>query len=85
VLGKRHLVAISLRASNLLRRHYVTRLAKPLNPQLNLLLIDAPKVIVPEDKQEELAHALVELLICAAQEVDLQLASGGDDELETDC
>ena len=41
----------------------MTRPAKPLNSQLNLLLVDAPKAVVPDDKQKELALALVELLV----------------------
>jgi hypothetical protein len=59
----------------------VTRPAKPLNSQLNLLLVDAPKAVVPDDKQKELALALVELLIGAAQESDRPQAKGGEDEL----
>jgi hypothetical protein len=59
----------------------VTRPAKPLNSQLNLLLVDAPKAVVPDDKQIELALALVELLIGAAQENDRPLAMEGEDEL----
>jgi hypothetical protein len=60
----------------------VTRHAKSPNSQLNLLLVDAPKTVVPDDKQKELALALVKLLINAAQESNLQLANGGGDELE---
>jgi hypothetical protein len=45
---------------------------------LNLLLVDAPKTVIPE------ALALVELLIGAAQASNPQLASGGGDELEAD-
>lgn len=63
----------------------MNRPAKPLHSQLNLLLVNAPKAIVADDKQRELALALVELLISAAQESDLQLPNGGGDELEADC
>ena len=60
----------------------MTRHAKPLNSQLNLLLVDAPKTVVSDDKQKELALALVELLISAAQQSSPQLANGGRDEFE---
>ena len=59
----------------------MTRHMKPLNSQLNLLLVDTPKTVVSDDKQKELALALAELLISAAQEGNLQLANGGGDEL----
>jgi hypothetical protein len=62
----------------------VTRRVKPLDPQLNLLLIDAPKMVIPEAKQRELTLALVELLIGAAQASNPQLENGGGDELEAD-
>ena len=56
--------------------------AKPLDPQLNLLLVDTPKAVIPEAKQQELALALVELLIGAAQASKPQLEDGGGDELQ---
>lgn len=59
--------------------------AKPLNLQLNLSLVDATRMAVPDDKQRELALALVELLIGAAQESQSLLANGGGDELKADC
>jgi hypothetical protein len=62
----------------------VNRPAKPLNSQLNLLFANTPKAVVPDDKQKELALALVELLIGAAQESNPQLALGGGNELEAD-
>jgi hypothetical protein len=62
----------------------VTRHAKPLDSQLNLLLVDAPKTVIPDAKQRELALALVELLIGAAQASNPESAGGGGDELETD-
>ena len=39
----------------------MTRHAKPLDSQLNLLLVDAPKTVIPDSKQRELSLALVEL------------------------
>lgn len=62
----------------------MTRHAKPLDTQLNLLLVDAPKTVIPDAKQRELALALVELLIGAAQASNPQLEDGGGDELEAD-
>ena len=43
------------------------RSAKPLIPQMNLPLLDAPAT-VPGEKQEELALTLMEILIKAARE-----------------
>ena len=60
----------------------MTRHAKMLNPQLNLLLVDAPKTVISDDRQKELTLALVELLISAARENNLQVTSGGRDEFE---
>jgi hypothetical protein len=59
----------------------VTRHAKPLDLQLNLQLVDAPKTVIPDSKQRELALALVELLVGAAQASNRQ-EEGGGDELE---
>jgi hypothetical protein len=57
---------------------------KPLNlVQLNLPLLNAPKAVVSDDKQRELAVALVELLISAAQEGEKRENNGGADEPET--
>ena len=61
----------------------MTRHAKPLDSQLNLLLIDAPKTVIPDSNQRELSLALVELLIGAAQASN-RLEDGGGDELEAD-
>jgi hypothetical protein len=56
------------------------RLAKPLVPQMNLPLLDAPAT-VPGDKQKELALTLMEILINAAHENELlPRAHGGEDE-----
>ncbi len=60
----------------------MTRYAKPLDSQLNLLLVDAPKTVIPDAKQQELALALVELLIGAAQASNPQVEDGGGDEPE---
>ena len=61
----------------------MTRYAKPLDLQLNLQLVDAPKTAIPDSKQRELSLALVELLVGAAQASNLQ-EDGGGDELEAD-
>jgi len=61
----------------------VTRHAKPLDLQLNLQLVDAPKTVIADSKQRELSLALVELLIGAAQASN-QREDGGGDELEAD-
>lgn len=55
---------------------------KPLHLiQLNLSLLNAPKATVSEDKQQELATALVELLLCAVQETKEE-NNGGESELK---
>jgi hypothetical protein len=59
----------------------VTRHAKPLDLQLNLQLVDAPKTVISDSKQRELSLALVELLVGAAQASNRQ-EEGGGDELE---
>jgi hypothetical protein len=59
----------------------VTLHAKPLDLQLNLQLVDAPKTVIPGSKQRELSLALVELLVGAAQASNRQ-EEGGGDELE---
>jgi hypothetical protein len=56
------------------------RSAKPLIPQMNLPLLDAPAT-VPGDKQQELALTLMEILIHAAHESEIiPRAHGGEDE-----
>ena len=57
----------------------MTRHSKPLDSQLNLLLVDTPKMVIPESKQRELSLALVELLIGAAQVSNRQEDGGGDE------
>jgi hypothetical protein len=54
--------------------------AKPLNPQISLPLLKAPATAVSDDKQEELALTLMELLINAAREHVVPRANGGGDE-----
>jgi hypothetical protein len=56
------------------------RSAKPLIPQINLPLIEAPAT-VPGDKQKELALTLMEILINAARENEIvPQGQGGRDE-----
>jgi hypothetical protein len=62
----------------------VNRPAKLPHSQLNLLLVDVPKAGIPDEKQKELAMALMELLVQAAQERDAGAANGGGDEREAD-
>ena len=54
------------------------------NRQLNLLLLDDPAAVLPNDKQQELILALAEMLVNAAREGASHLVSGGNDESETD-
>jgi hypothetical protein len=60
------------------------RSEKPINLaqlQLHLPILTASEATVTEEKQKELAVALVELLISAAQEGDGERrTSGGEDE-----
>ncbi len=57
------------------------RSAMPLQRQMNLSLLDPPATTaVPGDQQKELALALVELLINAAQESPEKQANGEDHE-----
>ena len=54
--------------------------AMPTNMQFNLPLLEAPAAVLPDEKQRELALALVEMLVAAARE-DVRLpAQGGRDE-----
>jgi hypothetical protein len=60
--------------------------AKPIQvAQLHLPLLTASKVAISDDKQRELAVALVELLLNAAQENGEAKVEGGCDESEADC
>lgn len=62
------------------------RSEKPINlAQLHLPILTASKAAVTDEKQKELAVALVELLISAAQDgADERRINGGEDELKTD-
>jgi hypothetical protein len=56
-------------------------------PQLHLPLLDQIPIALPADKNEELAHALVELLISATSNPTPAAepkASGGPDEPQAD-
>jgi hypothetical protein len=58
------------------------RSAKPLYPQMNLPLLNPTST--PDEQQNELTIALMELLIRAAEEEENeQPANGGEDESET--
>lgn len=57
----------------------MTRHSKPLDSQLNLLLVDTPKMVIPDSKQRELSLALVQLLIGAAQASNPPEDGGGDE------
>ena len=57
------------------------RSAMPLQRQMNLSLLDPPATTaVPGDQQKELALALVELLVSAAQGSVEERANGEDNE-----
>jgi hypothetical protein len=58
---------------------------KPRHRQLNLSLLDQPPAQLPENQSEELALALMELLLHAAANESLIAVetSGGQDESET--
>jgi hypothetical protein len=59
------------------------RSAKSLYSQMNLLLLDVPATATPDEQQNELTIAVMELLISAAEEQNEQLGNGGEDESET--
>jgi hypothetical protein len=48
--------------------------------QFNLPLLEAPAAALPDDKERELALALVEMLMSAARESERLPAQGGRDE-----
>ena len=59
------------------------RSEKPIKlTQLHLPLLTASKAAISDDKQRELALALVELLISATQENEEAKTNGGGDEPE---
>jgi hypothetical protein len=58
---------------------------KPIElAQLHLPLLAVSKAVISNDQERELAVALVELLISAAQENEAGKTDGGHDEPETD-
>ncbi len=60
---------------------------RPANPdkvQFNLPLPGMPAAVLPDDKERELARALVELLVAAAREIVSRPAPGGGNESEAD-
>ena len=57
--------------------------AKSLYPQMNLPLLNVPATATPDEQQNELTIALMELLISAAKEENEQAGNGGEDESET--
>ena len=64
------------------------RSAKSLYPQMNLPLLNVPATTTPDEQQNELTMALIELLIRAAEEENAyeeneQAGNGGEDESET--
>jgi len=59
------------------------RSAKSLYPQMNLPLLNVPATATPDEQQNELTIALMELLISAAKEESKQAGNGEEDESET--
>jgi len=56
----------------------------PSDLQFNLLLMNSAPIELPADRNEELVHTLVELLLSAAKESVSPNAIGGQNESETD-
>jgi anti-sigma regulatory factor (Ser/Thr protein kinase) len=57
---------------------------KSVSPQLNLTLLDCAPTKLPQDEQQELALALVELLVNAATpSAGMRRSTGGQNEFET--
>jgi anti-sigma regulatory factor (Ser/Thr protein kinase) len=57
---------------------------KSASPQLNLALLDRAPAELPQDQQQELSLALVELLVNAATpRADQRRSTGGQNEFET--
>ena len=56
------------------------RSAKSFYPQMNLPLLNVPATASPDEQQNELTLALMELLISAAEEENEQPGNGGEDE-----
>ena len=60
------------------------RPANPNNVQFNLPLPEVQAAALPEEKEQELARALVELLVAAARGIVGHPAQGGGNEPEAD-
>jgi hypothetical protein len=57
---------------------------KSASPQLNLTLLDRAPAKLPQDEQQELALALVELLVSAVTPgAGMRRSTGGQNEFET--
>ena len=56
---------------------------KSASPQLNLALLDRALAELPQNEQQELSLALVELLVKAATPSAGQRSTGGQNEFET--
>ena len=59
------------------------RSPKPLYPQMNLPLFNVPVTATPNEPQNELTIALMELLIRAAEAKSEQPGNGRENESET--
>ena len=59
------------------------RSAKPLYPQMNLPLFNVPATATPDEQQNELTIALMELLISAAEAKGEKPETGGEYESQT--
>ena len=59
------------------------RSAKPLYPKMNLPLFNLPATATPDEQQNELNIALMELLISAAEAKSQPPGNGEEDESET--
>ena len=59
------------------------RSAKPLYPQMNLPLLNVPATATPDEQQNELTIALMELLISAAEARGERPENGGEDESQS--
>ena len=59
------------------------RSAKPIFPQMNLPLFNGPATATPDEQQNELTMALIELLISAAEAKSERPGNGEPDESET--
>jgi hypothetical protein len=60
------------------------RPANPNHVQFNLPLPEIPAAVLSDEKEQELARALVELLVTAAREIASRPAQGDGNESEAD-